>query len=98
MRSLKLMILSVLTALTLSGCVHSGSKLSVDLPRIPQELRDCVNYLVPSPSSGTLTKKELMALVADLRKNDVKKTQCANRGFNLSDSVLDSVSAYLRSN
>lgn len=75
---------SVLALLTLSGCGGFGSKPSTLAP-LPADLATCFQTQV-DPPQGTLSKAEVMTLIADLKRSDEGKTLCGQRLIRLYES------------
>lgn len=72
--------MSALLALTLSACATSGSRIvAPTYPELPADLRVCFETQVAPPSSGVMTKKRVMNLIASLKKSENEKTDCGKR-------------------
>lgn len=67
-----------LVALTLTACVPSG-KTKLGLPQLSGEYDQCFSKKVPQPSAGNMTKKQVFALIAALKKSETAKSQCGKR-------------------
>jgi hypothetical protein len=67
----------LLTALT--ACVHSGTPNSVKLAAVPSDIRVCFNRLVPAPARGEMKQSDMLRLVADLKRSELKKSECGKR-------------------
>ena len=63
--------------MTLTGCAGSGNKPS--LSPIPADIKTCFDYLVPKPPAGALSKKQVVAVIADLKKSELRQSQCGKR-------------------
>jgi len=69
-----------LLLLTLSGCATFGNKTVAPVyPVLPADLTVCFNSQVPAPKAGSLSKGQVMALIAALRKSETEKTECGRR-------------------
>lgn len=89
MKSLpKLMMLCALVLTTLTACGSSGAGREVrySLAEVPGDIRECFTQVTEKPMPGVMTKKQIMALVAKLRKSEQRKTYCGQRLLNLYDS------------
>lgn len=64
--------------LTLTACVPFG-KTKLGLPQLPGEYDQCFSKKVAQPSAGTITKKQVFALIAALKKSETAKSQCGKR-------------------
>lgn len=73
------MIVSALVALTLTGCMTSGSKRLSTLPPIPADIRVCFEQIVAAPKKGAMTKKQVIALIASLKLSEAQKVACGKR-------------------
>ena len=92
-------ILPVLLMMTLVGCGPSGTskpELPV-IPKVSSEIIECLKREVPPPHEGSLSKKELMILIGEFRKNDLAKKRCGIRLVNQTNDTIDAIEAYLRS-
>ena len=65
-------------ALTLGGCVTSGSN-GTSLAPIPGDIVTCFDSIVPAPKKQELTKKDIVRLIGDLKKSEMSKSQCGKR-------------------
>ena len=81
--------LSVFLALILSGCVHSGERARFTLPDLPPDLRGCFTKMTPAPRSGSLSKREVLQLVAKLRRSERSKTLCGRRLLAFYDTLRE---------
>lgn len=69
-----------LTLTLLSACVTSSPSIKfVELPAVPQDIKQCFEKLVPAPKQATMTTKQVLVLIAKLRKSEIEKAQCGNR-------------------
>lgn len=51
----------------------------MELPDVPRDVRQCFERLVPAPKAQTMTTKQVMTLIVDLRKSELEKAQCGKR-------------------
>lgn len=65
--------------MTLGGCVTSGSTSSPSLAPIPGDIVTCFNSIVPAPKQDTLTKRDIVRLIGDLKKSEAAKSACGKR-------------------
>lgn len=67
--------------LTLTACGTSGPRLDQPVPpqAVPVDLRTCFDRLVPKPAQQTMTARELMSLIAALKRSELEKSQCGKR-------------------
>lgn len=69
-----------LTATLLSACVQSSPSIKfVELPSVPQDIKVCFTRLVPAPKQATMTTKQVLVLIAKLRRSELEKAQCGKR-------------------
>lgn len=73
--------MSALLALTLTGCASSGAipKPRAAPPPIPAGIEACLKATTPPPKAGPMTKADVFALVAKLKKSEAAKTACGKR-------------------
>jgi hypothetical protein len=64
--------------MTLGGCVTSGSSGTALAP-IPGDIVTCFDSIVPAPKQATLTKRDIVRLIGDLKKSEQSKSQCGKR-------------------
>lgn len=78
---LKTPLVSALLALTLTACANSGRVLDTrKLPPIPAGIETCLTATTPAPPAGKpLSKADVFALIAKLKKSEVSKTACGKR-------------------
>lgn len=63
----------------LIGCDESG-RIDIALAPIPGDIRACINAgLVPVPKKGSMSKQEVVNLIAAMRKSEVAHTRCGSR-------------------
>ncbi|MER8421854.1 hypothetical protein NKG95_28935 [Mesorhizobium sp. M1423] len=75
-------------ALTLSACATSGAKFAKPhYPELPADLRVCFETQVAPPSSGVMTKKRVIFLIAELKKSETEKNDCGKRLIAFYDNV-----------
>lgn len=72
--------------MTLGGCVTSGSTSSPSLAPIPGDIVACFNSIVPAPKQATLTKRDIVRLIGDLKKSEASKQGCGKRLINFYDA------------
>lgn len=65
--------------MTLSACNTSSSVKFVELPTLPLDVKLCFERVVKSPQAQTMTTKQVMSLIAKLRKSELEKAQCGTR-------------------
>jgi hypothetical protein len=77
----KTLTVSALALGILSGCANSGVSLGEPVPQqaVPADLRTCFDRLVPAPQQQTMTARELIGLVAALKRSELEKSQCGKR-------------------
>lgn len=63
---------------TLAACKDSSVKF-VQLPGVPDDVKECFTRLVPAPKAKTMTSKEVFNLIAELRRSELEKAQCGSR-------------------
>lgn len=82
--------MSVLAALTLSGCGTFGtSKLvKLNLPPVPADLVVCFDSTVPAPAAGPMTKGRALTLIAALKLSEATKTACGQRLLKFYEAFL----------
>lgn len=71
----------LLTQTLLSACVTS-SQPAVELvsaPDVPADIKACFDKLVPAPKQTTMTTKQVLVLIAKLRKSELEKANCGHR-------------------
>lgn len=69
-----------LTLTLLSACVTSSPSIKfVELPAVPADVQICFERLVPAPKQATMTTKQVLVLIAKLRRSELEKAQCGNR-------------------
>ena len=68
-------------SLLLTACAGSGVNLNAPVPpqAVPADLRTCFDRLVPEPQQLTMTARELIGLVAALKRSELEKSQCGKR-------------------
>jgi hypothetical protein len=82
-----------LTATLLSACVTSSQPTSVNLvaaPSIPADVKACFDKLVPAPKQATMTQKQVLILIAKLRKSELEKANCGHRVISMWQDYQDS--------
>lgn len=52
---------------------------SVQLAEIPADLRDCFIKTVPRPPAGALTRAQVAALIAELKRSERAMSVCGTR-------------------
>lgn len=66
--------------LTLSGCATFGNKVVAPAyPALPADLTVCFDKQVPAPKAGSLSKAQVIQLIAALKKSEAEKTECGRR-------------------
>ena len=79
-------------ALTLSGCATSGSKIvAPSYPELPADLRVCFDVTVAAPKAGPMTKAQVIAKIAELKRSEAQKTDCGKRLISFYDSLSRSL-------
>jgi hypothetical protein len=43
------------------------------------DVKQCFERLVPAPTAKTMTTKQVMALITELRRSELEKAQCGKR-------------------
>jgi hypothetical protein len=76
------LLISLMLALSLGGCVTTQSRVSVTprvvapkLPPIPARLNKCFKNLTPIPVQN-MSGKELTLLLSMVRQSEVRKSKC----------------------
>ncbi len=64
--------------MTLTACVPSGAT-KLGLPTLSGEYDRCFSAKVAQPNAGNMTKKQVVALIAALKKSETAKSQCGKR-------------------
>ncbi|MEY9719278.1 hypothetical protein ABIA22_001768 [Sinorhizobium fredii] len=82
----KIVIVSALVALTLSGCVTSGL-IKPSYPELPADLRVCFDNTVPAPVKGPMTKGRAIFLIGALKRSETKLSDCGTRLVAFYDNV-----------
>lgn len=82
------MIASACLLTTLASCGSSGKTEPKALPVLPADLKVCFNEHVPAPTQGPLTKSEVLALIADLKRSEMQKSLCGQRLVAFYESLL----------
>lgn len=80
-------MLSALAALTLTGCAHSGAITKPSYPVLPADLQVCFVHTVPAPKAGTMSKAQVLKLIADLKQSEGSKTACGKRLIKFYDAL-----------
>jgi hypothetical protein len=76
--------------LTLASCGNSGkTEPHGSLPPLPSDLSTCFEHSPSFPSSGSLTKGDVMRLIAELKLSDTAKTLCGQRLIAFYGSLSD---------
>ena len=69
--------------MTLTGCVNSGTPVTgsirITLPAPPGDLQGCFARLVPVPAGSTMSRAEVVRLIADLKRSEAAKSMCGRR-------------------
>lgn len=65
--------------MTLTACASSGRLKPTSLAPVPGDIRACFNHLVPAPKRGSMSKRQVVELIAALKKSEVSKSQCGQR-------------------
>lgn len=67
----------------LSGCGQSGpgvtGSISVHLPPAPGDVQACFSRLVKVPTGDTMSRQQVVKLVADLKQSELAKSLCGRR-------------------
>jgi hypothetical protein len=72
----------------MTSCASFGAKqLSPVYPELPADLRICFDQEVPRPAQGPLTKKEVINLIAALKRSETTKTLCGHRLIQFYDNL-----------
>lgn len=79
--------MSALAALTLSGCATSGSFATY--PELPADLKTCFDSIVPQPDPGSMSKAQVMRLIANLKQSETVKVACGKRLIAFYESLAD---------
>lgn len=76
-------VASALLALTLAGCVNTGTAVTgsirITLPPPPGDLQTCFNRLVPVPAGSTMSAQQVVRLITDLKQSEASKSACGRR-------------------
>lgn len=68
--------------LLLTACETSGtgsSTIKYDLAGVPNDIRSCFTKLTGKPQKGVMSEREAAALIAALRKSEVRESNCGKR-------------------
>jgi hypothetical protein len=68
---------------TLAACNDSSSVRFVQLPGVPEDVKECFERLVPAPKAKKMTSKEVFSLISELRRSELEKAQCGSRVVSL---------------
>lgn len=49
------------------------------MPQLSGEYEQCFKKKVPQPTAGNMTKRQVVALIAALKKSETAKSQCGKR-------------------
>lgn len=84
---LKLLIPSALLLTLLTGCETSlQNNPRISLAAVPGDIRACFTRMTGAPMPGTMTQRQIVQLVTDLRRSERAKTQCGRRLLNIYDT------------
>lgn len=73
-------MLSVSLLMTLSGCGLFGRTEQVrTLPPLPNDLKVCFEELASAPKPGSLSKAQVIDLIASLKRSELEKSLCGKR-------------------
>lgn len=79
---LALLMLSASVLMSLAACANSGeNNLTANsvMPAIPQDIKTCINKVVPVPLKDIRTKKQIVAIIRALKRSEMAKTYCGRR-------------------
>jgi len=79
--------LAVLLLVSLSGNEGCDKPFRLDLERIPQHYRDCVAKVTTLPR-GSLTYNEAVALLATIRKSELRLSACGKATIAWADAQV----------
>ena len=84
-----------LTLTLLSACVTSSPSIKfAELPSVPADVKACFDRLVPAPKQATMTTKQVLILIAKLRKSELEKAQCGKRVVSMWEDYQASYGSY----
>lgn len=79
---------------TLSACNGSSASVKfVELPDVPRDVRQCFHRLVPEPTAKTMSTKQVMSLIVELRRSELEKAQCGTRVISMWDDYRSAYGA-----
>ena len=81
-------MLSVSLLLMLTGCATFGSPKTNTLPPLPSDLRVCFESTVEAPDPGSLSRAEVIRLIAELKRSETLKTFCGKRLIAFYETLL----------
>ena len=80
-------MVSACLLMTLTACEPSGIGADpVQLAAVPADIRVCFNTLTGKPMPGQMTKAQVVALIAALRRSEKRLSYCGKRMLALYDS------------
>ena len=80
---------AVYLLMTLTSCGPFGrNEPRPELPPLPADLTVCFDRHVPAPKPGTITKAEVMDLIAELKRSELEKSLCGKRLIAFYKSLL----------
>jgi len=76
LKKIAIVVFAASVSLPLYGCVTNGNAgAGTKLPKAPAYYMSCFNKLTDIPA-GTLTRQDVVRLVAKLRNSELAKTRC----------------------
>jgi hypothetical protein len=64
------------SAFALSGC---DEVKHITLAPVPADLKVCFGQFVPMPGKGAMSRQQTAALIAELKRSELAKSQCGQR-------------------
>lgn len=81
-----------MTATLLAGCATSGSSPDLRLAAVPQDIRQCFRKLTQRPAGdGALTDKEVVEIIGNLRRSELRLSGCGQRLIKLYDDQAEAL-------
>lgn len=73
--------------MSLAGCATSGGDTRVPLAAVPDDIRACLAQVSDRPAGdGSMTTKQIVALIARLRASELRLSGCGKRLLALYDA------------
>jgi hypothetical protein len=72
----------------LAACNPSSTRF-VELAELPAELRECFDRVVVAPKAKRLTERQVVQLIADLRRSELEKAGCGKSAVAFYDAYAE---------